>query len=161
MFTYRFIKVVFNGYNLHDYFRILEIKRSILPSVTNFSKEISGIDGEVYTGTKYDTRKITLSCAIISRDKEDYLDTIKISSHLRYKYFGIGLEYTGSIYTVLTDNTISNNTPFYNGLNIDETIDHLESSVELVIFWVVWIIVIIAVVIGFYYLDNKWLEDKK
>ena len=82
MVTDRYNKVVFNGYNLHDYFRILEIKRSILPSVTNFSKEISGIDGEVYTGTKYDTRKITLSCAIISRDKEDYLDTIKSISYM-------------------------------------------------------------------------------
>lgn len=111
-------------------------------------KEIS------FCGVVFDSNKIELP-------DDDYIDTIKTSSHIRYKYYGIGTEYTGTIYTVLTDNTISNNTPFYNGLNIDETIDHLESSVELVIFWVVWIIVIIAVVIGFYYLDNKWLEDKK
>lgn len=111
-------------------------------------KEIS------FCGVVFDSSKIELP-------DDDYIDTIKTSSHIRYKYYGIGTEYTGTIYTVLTDNTISNNTPFYNGLNIDETIDHLESSVELVIFWIVWIIVIIAVVIGFYYLDNKWLEDKK
>ena len=107
-----------------------------------------------FWGVVFDSSKIELP-------DDDYIDTIKTSSHIRYKYYGIGTEYTGTIYTVLTDNTISNNTPFYNGLNIDETIDHLESSVELVIFWIVWIIVIIAVVIGFYYLDNKWLEDKK
>lgn len=107
-----------------------------------------------FCGVIFDSGKIELP-------DDDYIDTIKTSSHIRYKYYGIGTKYTGTIYTVLTDNTISNNTPFYNGLNIDETIDHLESSVELVIFWIVWIIVIIAVVIGFYYLDNKWLEDKK
>lgn len=107
-----------------------------------------------FCGVVFDSSKIELP-------DDDYIDTIKTSSHIRYKYYGIGTKYTGTIYTVLTDNTISNNTPFYNGLNIDETIDHLESSVELVIFWIVWIIVIIAVVIGFYYLDNKWLEDKK
>lgn len=107
-----------------------------------------------FCGVVFDSSKIELP-------DDDYIDTIKTSSHIRYKYYGIGTKYTGTIYTVLTDNTISNNTPFYNGLNIDETINHLESSVELVIFWIVWIIVIIAVVIGFYYLDNKWLEDKK
>ena len=107
-----------------------------------------------FCGVVFDSNKIKLP-------DDDYIDTIKTSSYVRYKYYGVGTEYTGTIYTVLTDNTISNNTPFYNGLNIDETIDHLESSVELVIFWIVWIIVIIAVVIGFYYLDNKWLEDKK
>lgn len=30
----------------------------------------------------------------------------------------------------------------------------------IVIFWMVWIVVIGAVVYGFYYLDNDWLEDK-
>lgn len=107
-----------------------------------------------FCGVVFDSNKIKLP-------DDDYIDTIKTSSHVRYKYYGVGTEYTGTIYTVLTDNTISNNTPFYNGLNIDETINHLESSVELVIFWIIWIIIMIAVVIGFYYLDNKWLEDKK
>lgn len=73
----RYNKATFADIPLHDYFRILEVKRSVLPSVTNFSKEIPGIDGEYFTGTKYGTRKITLSCAILSKDKEDYMDTVK------------------------------------------------------------------------------------
>lgn len=77
MTTNRYNKVSFADINLHDYFRILEIKRSVLPPITNFSKEIPGVDGEFFTGTKYGARKITLSCAVLSTDKEDYMDAIK------------------------------------------------------------------------------------
>lgn len=111
-------------------------------------------------------KEISFCDVVFSSDKIDlpstsYIDTIKESSHIRYKYYGVGTKYTGTIYTNLTDNTISNNTPFYNGLNIEETINRLESGSKLVIFWIVWIVVMIATVVGFYYLDNKWLEDKK
>lgn len=75
--TDRYNKVTFADIPLHEYFRILEVKRSVLPSITNFSKNISGVHGEVHMGTKYSTRKITLSCAILSKDKEDYMDTVK------------------------------------------------------------------------------------
>lgn len=110
-------------------------------------KEIS------FCGLVFNSNKIKLP-------NTDYIDTIKTSSHVRYKYYGIKTKYTGTIYTVLSNNTISNDTPFYNGLNIDETINYLESSVELIIFWIIWIIITIVIVIVFCYLDNRWLEDK-
>ena len=88
----------------------------------------------------------------------EYIDTIKESSHIRFKYYGIKTEYKGTIFTDLRDKTISDNTKFYNGLTIKETIEHLESNIGTIGFWIFWIIVIFVVVYIFYYLDNNWLE---
>lgn len=88
----------------------------------------------------------------------DYIDTIKESNYVRYKYYGTQTKFTGTIFTELKDKTISDNTCFYNNKNIEETVDCLESEGGEILFWIFWIIIIIACVFGFYYLDNKWLE---
>lgn len=88
----------------------------------------------------------------------DYIDTIKKSSHVRCKYYGVSTEYKGTIFTDLRDKTISDNTNFYKNMSIEEAVKHLESGGGEIIFWVFWIILIIFCVFGFYYLDNKWLE---
>ena len=88
----------------------------------------------------------------------DYIDTIKESSHIRYKYYGTGTKFTGTIFTELKDKTISDNTNFYNNMNIEETVEHLESGGGEIVFWILWIILIVVCIFGFYYLDNKWLE---
>ena len=88
---------------------------------------------------------------------ENYITTIKISSSLRDKYYGSDISYTGTLLANLSDNTISQ-TSFYNNMEISETIKYLETKIQLVIFWVFWIILIGAATYGFYYLDNKWLE---
>ena len=88
----------------------------------------------------------------------DYIDTIKESSHIRYKYYGTGTKFTGTIFTELKDKTISDNTNFYNNMNIEETVERLESGGGEIIFWILWIILMVVCIFGFYYLDNKWLE---
>ena len=88
----------------------------------------------------------------------DYIDTIKKSSYVRYKYYGTGTKFTGTIFTELKDKTISDNTNFYNNMNIEETVERLGSGGGEIIFWILWIILIIICVFGFYYLDNEWLE---
>ena len=88
----------------------------------------------------------------------DYIDTIKESSHIRYKYYGTGTKFTGTIFTELKDKTISDNTNFYNNMNIEETVEHLESGSGEIVFWILWIILMVVCIFGFYYLDNKWLE---
>ena len=88
----------------------------------------------------------------------DYIDTIKESSHIRYKYYGVGTEYKGTIFTDLRDKTITDNTSFYNNSTIDETIERLESDFPIIIFWIFWVILIGGMVFGFYYLDNRWLD---
>ena len=103
-------------------------------------------------------------CGVIFRSNKialpgsDYIDTIKESSHIRYKYYGTGTKFTGTIFTDLRDKTISDKTNFYNNMNIEETVERLESGGGEIIFWVFWTILIIACVFGFYYLDNKWLD---
>ena len=88
----------------------------------------------------------------------DYIDTIKESSNVRYKYYGVGTKYKGTIFTDLRDKTISDNTSFYNNLTINETIERLESDFPIIIFWIFWVILIGGMVFGFYYLDNRWLD---
>jgi arginyl-tRNA synthetase len=88
----------------------------------------------------------------------DYIDTIKESSHVRYKYYGVGTEYKGTLFTDLREKTISENSKFYNSLTIEKTLAYLESGIALWAFWLLWIVLIGGVVFGFYCLDNKWLD---
>lgn len=88
----------------------------------------------------------------------DYIDTIKKSSNVRYKYYGVGTEYKGTLFTDLREKTISENSKFYNNLTIEKTLAYLESGIALWVFWLFWIVLIGGVVFGFYYLDNRWLD---
>ena len=101
---------------------------------------------------------ITFGSNKIDLPNTNYIDTIKESSHIRYKYYGIGTKYTGTIFTDLRNQTISDNTKFYIDKNINETVEYLEAGGGLIIFWIFWIVLIGGCVFGFYYLDNKWLE---
>lgn len=101
---------------------------------------------------------IIFSSNKIDLPSTDYIDTIKESSHIRYKYYGVGTNYTGTIFTDLRDQTILDNTQFYINKNIEETVKQLESGGGVVLFWIFWIVLICGCVFGFYYLDNKWLE---
>lgn len=88
-----------------------------------------------------------------------YITTIKESSHVRYKYYGVGTKFIGTIFTDLRDKTIPDRTIFYNNMDIDATLKHLETGIGwLVVFWLFWIILIAGCVIGFYYFENTWLE---
>lgn len=104
-----------------------------------------------FCGVKFSVNKIDIPGT-------SYIETIKESSKIRYKYYGVRTRYTGTIFTELKDSTISNNSPFYSGMTIDETMDKLDSSAGNIIFWVIWVIVIGLCVFGFFYLENKWLE---
>ena len=91
----------------------------------------------------------------------NYIKTVydKWDSDIRYLYYGSGTSYTGTIFTSLKDKTISKDTKFYNDMTIEEATEYLESGIGgLIVFWFFWIILIVGCVIGFYYLDNKWLE---
>lgn len=108
-------------------------------------------------------KEITFCGIVFSSDKinipdADYIDTIKESSHIRYKYYGTGTDHTGTIFTKLQDNTISENTKFYKDKTISETVEYLESNVGMIVFWAFWIALICVCLYGFYYLENNWLK---
>lgn len=90
----------------------------------------------------------------------DHIGTIRASSDIRYQYYGVGIEHTGTIFTNLRDGTISDNSRFFKNCTITDALDICTSGVWAVIFWGVWIILICAVVCGFYYLENRWLEQE-
>ena len=104
-----------------------------------------------FCGVEFDSNKIDFPY-------KNYIDTIKESSHVRYKYYGVETKHTGTIFTELKDKTISDDTNFYEDMNTTETAEHLEFKGREIIFWIFWAMLIIVCVFGFYYLDNKWLE---
>lgn len=108
-------------------------------------REISFLD------VAFKANKINLPDAV-------YIDMVQESGSIRYKYYGVGLQFTGTIFTDLRDETITDNTQFYEGQTITETIDYLETGAWLIVFWIFWVILIGACVFGFYYIDNRWLE---
>lgn len=85
------------------------------------------------------------------------VEIIKTGYHKRNVYYGTDTSFEGTIFTVLKDETI-NETSFYNNQTISETIESLESGMEIVIFWILWILLTAVIVVGFYYLDNRWLD---
>lgn len=78
---------------------------------------------------------------------------------MRYNYYGVKTKYKGTLFADLNNRTIKNGAVFYENKGIEETLEWLESSYSVVVFWVSWIIFMAAVVFGFYYLDNRWLND--
>lgn len=108
-------------------------------------KEIS------FLGVVFDTNKINIP-------GDHYIDTIKESSRVRYKYYGVETYFTGTIFTELRGGTISDDTPFYENQTIDTVVKHLESGALLVVFWAFWVFLIAVCLCGFFYMDNRWLE---
>lgn len=106
-----------------------------------------------FCGILFDSNKINFPTA-------SHIDTIKTSYNIRYKYYGVGTEYIGTLFTYLKDKTISDNSDFYKNRNIEQTMEFLEKSdiVLQIIFWVFWIGLTIACIVGFYCLENEWLK---
>ena len=71
----------------------------------------------LFCGITFNSSKFDIPC-------KDYIDTIKKSRHIRYKYYGTKTKFTGTIFTELKDKTISDNTNFYN-MNIWITMHQL------------------------------------
>jgi hypothetical protein len=93
-------------------------------------------------------------------EEKHYIDTIKESSRIRYKYYGAPTTCDATIYADLRDNTISNVRTYHN-TSIEDAHKIMTSKGELVIFWVLWILLTGGAVFGFVYIDNHWLEDRR
>lgn len=104
-----------------------------------------------FLGVVFDSDKIQLP-------GDHHITTIKESSRIRYKYYGVDTEHVGTIFTDLRDDTISDRTPFYKDSGIPETVEHLQMMDWAWVFWIFWIILTGGACYGFCYLDNRWLE---
>lgn len=104
-----------------------------------------------FCGVKFPIKKISLPSS-------DYIETIRESSNVRYKYYGVGTEYVGTIFTNLRDGSISDESRFFEDYTIEQALDSCTSGIGTVIFWICWILLICVSVGGFCYLENRWLE---
>lgn len=95
----------------------------------------------------------------IKTPSRDYITTINKSSHVRFVYYGVPATSTGTVYTQLSDGTITDHSVFYNDMNIEEALNRCTTNFAIWLFWFFWILLSGAAIYGFYYLDNLWLED--
>lgn len=157
---YMYVKKVEEHYNMHTrtYTTTDGKGHTRIHTQTYWSWDYAGKETKKckelsFCGVKFKSEKINIPRA-------SYIQTIKKSSHVRFKYYGVEMKYTGTIFAELKDGTIPDDSCFYENKSIDKTMDELVSNgkVAQIIFWVIWTILIIGVIFGFYYLDNEWLE---
>lgn len=112
---------------------------------------------ETKTAKKITFLNVEFKYSKIPFPSSHHIRTLDTGYHKRNVYYGKGIEYKGTIFTTLKDNTISK-TSFYEDKNISETIEHLESGSEILIFWIFWILLTGFLIFLFYYLENRWLK---
>lgn len=95
----------------------------------------------------------------VPRPDPEFIRMINESNHIRYKYYGTPIKHTGTVYTVLSDGTISDRSKFFKDYTINQALESCTTEMWNVVFWCVWVIMICGCVYGFCYLDNWWLED--
>lgn len=158
--TYSYIERVREEYCRHT--------RTVTKTKTVNSKKVSYTETEVYytwdrKGSE-DWNCETISFlgvefpyGKIERPPAVHVTTEKVSSKVRYQYYAAPAEAVGTIYTTLYDNTISDTT-FYINKSIEKVYDSVTASFRVPLFWVFWSILTIAIIVGFVYLENFWLE---
>ena len=158
---YAYIEKVEEHYNKHT--------RIVTKTKIVDGKEITYEEEEIYyTWDYYDSWEERCSqinfCGVdfpVSKIKLPtvyWIDTINESSKVRYVYYGIDTEFTGTIFAELKDKTIPDSTQFYDNKTIEETAYFLRTGGLNIIFWIFWIIVWGLCEYGFLYIDNNWLE---
>lgn len=92
---------------------------------------------------------------------ESYVKTVNQNSFWgndkRTKYYTVDTEITGTIFSDLKNGTISDKTPFHQS-SLEETIDgYIPTGASVYVFWFFWILLMCGLIIGFCYIDNRWL----
>lgn len=112
---------------------------------------------ETKTATKISFLNVEFKYEKIPFPRSKMVEILDTGYHKRNVYYGTGTEFKGSIFTNLNKNTI-NKTSFYNKQTIEETIEDLEDGHEIWLFWIGWVILTAIIVVGFCYLENRWLD---
>lgn len=78
----------------------------------------------------------------------------------RWIFRAITPEWDGIIFTEISDGQIKDFSPFYVNFekDINALVEYLTNDHSVLIFWIFWSILIIGATIGFFYIDNRWLE---
>lgn len=115
---------------------------------------------EEFHTTKFNFLGVDFSYGTINFYNESYKETKSGGHHIRYKYYVIPLEFEGTLFTYMKDNTINENNFSVNN-TIENIIQQKENDVNTsnIVFWLIWIIFIGLIDFGYVYLDNRYLED--
>ena len=91
---------------------------------------------------------------------QSYNTTKEVEYHIRYKYYTIPIEFEGTLFTYINNNTITQN-KFSTNKTINEIVKSKEDDVNFInaIFWITLIIFITLIDFGYVYLENNYLED--
>ncbi len=92
---------------------------------------------------------------------ENYVKTVNQNAFWdndkRTKYYAVDAEMTGTIYSNLKDGTISDKTSFHQS-SLKETVDnYIPTGASVYVFWFFWILLMCGLIVGFCYIDNRWL----
>lgn len=106
-----------------------------------------------FCGVEFDLGKIALP-------SKTYIKTIKESSNIKYEYYGIPEEMVGTIYTKLSNNTITDDSMFLQDQTPLEALETMKTSgiFSYILFWTLWTLLLGGVLYGWFYLDNRFLE---
>lgn len=108
--------------------------------------------------------KVRFNDVIFSTDKFNfhvYEKTISSEKRGNDRWYFKSIEpvFNGIIFTEVSNGDISNGTDFYVGYDsIDSLIEWLTDGSGLIVFWIIYSILIVTAVVGFWYIDNRWLE---
>lgn len=88
-----------------------------------------------------------------------YKETKDGGYHIRYEYYIIPIEFEGTLFTYINNNTINENKFYYNN-TIENIIKQKQSegNTSIIIFWIIWTIFIGFVDFGYVSLENRYLE---
>lgn len=116
------------------------------------------IQTETKNSSKISFLKVEFKYEKIPFPNASIIEILDTGYHKRNVYSATKTCFIGTIFSILKDETI-NQTSFYPEMNISQTIEYLESGNEIIFFWIICILFIFFIVIGFFYLENSWLDD--
>ena len=83
------------------------------------------------------------------------------TSHVRYYFTGLPAVFDATIHADLRGGDIGQGVEVFQGLTPAEVVEDQVSGqkIPVIIFWVVWVLLTGGAVVGFFYLENRWLDD--
>ena len=160
--AYLYVKKVEEHYNRHIR-TVTKTKKDSNGNTVSYQETEVYYTWDEYKSWKKHSEKISFlgvefDYSKISHPGARCVKTLKKSSNVRYKYYACDSQYVGTIYTELRNETISDNSSFYNNKDISKVLKSIESANMVIVFWIIWIGITVGVVYGFYSLDNDWLH---
>ena len=83
------------------------------------------------------------------------------TSHVRYYFTGLPAVFDATIHADLRGGDIGQGVEVFQELTPAEVVEDQVSGqkIPVIIFWVVWVLLTGGAVVGFFYLENRWLDD--